>query len=58
MFHFAQITETENATLIKQLLNATTDLNIIDSIPAYLFDELHINISSISAKNLPESYVS
>ena len=52
-----KIASSNDPTLIRDLLLATSDYIIINAIPASLFPNLPINITGIPATNIPTAYV-
>jgi len=54
---YLKIANSQDATIIRDLLLATNDSKVTNSIPASLFSSLPINISGIPLNNIPTAYV-
>ena len=52
-----KIVSSNDPTIIRDLLLATTDNIIINAIPASLFSDLKINTTGIPATNIPTAHV-
>ena len=54
---YIQIANSQDATIIRNLLLATNDSKVINAIPSSLFSSLPIDISGIPLNNIPTAYV-
>ena len=57
MKSFFKIANSQDAGVIRNLLQATTDITVTNAIPASLFSSLSVNITGIASTNVPPAYV-